>query len=268
MSREARPSYNIGHEGLSNLYTMPTTGGTPKQLTFLDSFNLGGVWSADGQAIAFASTQGGRPQVWTVNAGGGAPRALSSNNLSDSFDLAWAPGAEILYQETGNRNYYLLQPATREERLFVRDSSVGWMFSPVYSPDGRRIAAQWNRRPNRGIWVIDRDDRRETLVYKTAAASTMPIGWSDDGTSIYAVEGTNAKYRGLTSPLGETVTDAKILMVPVNGGKVKTVASLPFEETGSVSMTPDGRVFVFTVYSSRSDVWVVNDFDVPPEPAR
>jgi Tol biopolymer transport system component len=194
------------------------------------------------------------------------PRALSSNDLSDSFDLTWSPGSQILYQQAGNRNYYELDPETRTERPFVKDSSVGWIFSPVYSPDGRKIAVQWNRRPNRGIWIIDINDRHETLVYRTSAASTMPIGWSGDGSAIYAVEGKNSTYRGLTAPLGETLTDAKILMVSLNGRDVKTVAALPFEEIGSVSMTPNGRKFVFPVYSSRSDVWVVDNFDASPEP--
>jgi hypothetical protein len=80
------------------------------------------------------------------------------------------------------------------------------------------------------------------------------------------VEGKNSTYRGLTARLGETVTDAKILMVPLNGGDVQTVAALPFEEFGSVAMTPDGRRFVLTVYSSRSDVWVVDNFDGSPDP--
>jgi Tol biopolymer transport system component len=240
------------------------TGGSPKQLTFLDAFSVGGVWSADAKWIAFASTQGGKRRVWTVNAGGGIPRAVSSSDLSDNLDLAWSPGSQILYQQAGNRNYYELDPETRKERPFVRDSSVGWMFSPVYSPDGRKIAVRWNRPPNRGIWVIDTRDRHETLVYKISAASSMvPIGWSADGRSIYLVEGKPSTGRDLALSLGETLTEAKILMVPVDGGEVTTVASLPFEEIGSVSMTPDGRRFVFTVYSSRSDVWVVDNFDVP-----
>jgi len=62
------------------------------------------------------------------------------------------------------------------------------------------------------------------------------------------------------------MTEAKILIVPVKGGNVRTVTSLPFEEIGSVAMTPDGRRFVVTVYSSRSDVWVADNFDVSPEP--
>jgi hypothetical protein len=89
----------------------------------------------------------------------------------------------------------------------------------------------------------------------------MPVGWGPDGRSIYVVEGKNSTYRGLTAPLGETITDAKILVVPVNGGDVQTVADLPFDEIGGVAMAPDGRRFIVTVYSSRSDVWVVDNFD-------
>jgi Tol biopolymer transport system component len=245
---------------------MPIAGGSPKQLTSLDSFSVGGVWSADGQWIAFASTRGGKPRVWTVHADGGIPRALSSGDLSVSLDLAWSPGARILYQQPGNRNYSELDPQTQEERLVVRDSSVGWMFSQVFSPDGRKIAVFWNRPPNRGIWVIDTEDRNETLVYRTSMVSCTPIGWSADGRAIYAVQGKVSTARDMTLPIGETMTEAKILMVRLDGSDVKTVASLPFGETGTVTMAPDGRRFVFTVYSSRSDVWVVDNFDVSSEP--
>jgi Tol biopolymer transport system component/DNA-binding winged helix-turn-helix (wHTH) protein len=255
--------FNIGHEGLANLYTMPITGGSSKQLTF-DTFSVGGAWSADGQWIAFASTRGGKPGVWTVNAGGGIPRALSSSDLSDSFDVAWSPGPQILYQQAANRNYYELDPQTGKGRPFIRDSSVGWIFSPVYSPDRQKIAVFWNRPPNRGIWVIDTEGH-ETPVYMTSAGFARPVGWSADGSAIYAVAGKTSANRDLTAYLGETVTDAKILMVPLNGGEVRTVAPIPFEEIGAVSMSPDGRRFVFPVYSSRSDVWVVDNFDVSPE---
>ena len=141
--------FNIGHEGRANLHVMPITGGAPKQLTFLDSFNLGGVWSPDGTRIAFASTQGGRPRVWTVDAAGGIPRRLVSSDLSgESFDLTWSPATPILFQQPGNKNYYELDPDTGRERLLLA-SPVGWIFSPLHSPDGQKIAVAWARRPNR-----------------------------------------------------------------------------------------------------------------------
>ena len=116
---------------------MPITGGSPKQLTFLDSFNLEGVWSPDGTRIAFASTQGGRPRVWTVDAAGGIPRPLVSSDLSgESFDLTWSPATPILFQQPGNQNYYELDPDTGRERLVAREP--GWLDF---------LAASFARRP-------------------------------------------------------------------------------------------------------------------------
>ncbi len=257
--------FNVGHEPATNLSTMPITGGVPRQLTFRDSLNLEAVWSADGTRIAFASTEGGQRRVWTVSAGGGEPLALSSSDMSDTFDLTWSPGPRILYQQPGNRDYRELDPVTRSERTLVTNSSVGWIFSPVYSPDGRTIAAQWNRprdRPaNRGIYVIDAKDRRERLVFQTSAGTSgdtvRPIGWSADSRSIYVLEGKFLNLRGLMPPGGETTREARILRVAVPGGAVETVVEFPFEEIGGVSVTPDGRRFVCAVYSSRSDVWLV-----------
>ena len=104
--------FNVGYEGAADLFIMPITGGSPRQLTSLDAFSLTGVWSPDGRRIVFASTRGGTPRVWTIDAGGGAARALSSGDLSDSFDVAWPEASRILYQQAGNRNYYELDPDT------------------------------------------------------------------------------------------------------------------------------------------------------------
>jgi Tol biopolymer transport system component len=243
---------------------MSIDGGPSKPLMPFNAFSLGAVWSPDGTQIAFASTAGGRPRVWVVDVDRGNPQALSSTNMSDFFDLAWAPGSRILYQQSGNRNYYQLDAATRSESLLLSDSSRGWVFSPAYSPDGSRIAVARSGRPPRGIWMIDTRDHRETALYPAASASVMPIAWSADARYIYAIEGNNLNLRGLTPPQGETLTEAKIVRIGIAGDEAKTIVDLPFEEIGGVSMTPDGRRFVVAVYTSRSDVWVVDNFDQSP----
>jgi Tol biopolymer transport system component/DNA-binding winged helix-turn-helix (wHTH) protein len=257
--------FNMGYESHANLYTVPSTGGTPKQLTFFNAFSVDGAWAPDGQSVAFASTEGGRARVWVVNADGSSPRPLSAGDMSEAFDVTWAPGARILYQQTGNRNFYVVDAHSRQERLLIKDSSVGWNAWAEYSPDGKKIAVSWNRRPIPGLWLIESEDSRERLVYSARhpfQSNPLPIGWSPDGRFIIAVDGKRAAYRGVTASFEETVTEAKILRVAVEGGAMETLLPLPFDEVGSIAMFPDGRRFVASVYSSRSDVWVVDNFDV------
>ena len=265
--------FNVGYERRANLYTIPAAGGTPRQLTFFNAFSVDGAWSRDGKAVAFASTEGGKARVWLVNADGSAPRPLSSGEMSESFDITWAPGALILYQEAGNRNFYVIDPQNRQERLLIDDRSVGWNASAEYSPDGKEIAVSWNRRAMRGVWLIDTESSRRTMAYgpvHPTESIPMPIGWSPDGRFIIAVAGKRAAYRGITASFEETLTEAKILRLPRRGAGAEPLVELPFDEVGSVAMFPDGRRFVVTVYSSQSDVWVVDDFDVasPPGSAR
>jgi Tol biopolymer transport system component/DNA-binding winged helix-turn-helix (wHTH) protein len=255
----------IGREPLTNLYTLPMTGGAPTQLTRFTALSLSGVWSPDGGRIAFASTQDGKPRVWMVAAAGGVPEPLSEGDLSESYDLRWSPSGQILYQQAGNRNYYVLDPETRREQLLVPAHSAGWIFAPAYSPDGRSVAVRWNRQ-NPGIWVIDTQTGAQKLVYG-AGSSPMPIGWAADASAIYAVDAKTSRYRGLLLPIGETGTDARILRVSVADGRTEIVASVPFEEIGTIAMTPDARTFLVSVYSSRSDVWIVDEFDAAAQQA-
>ena len=260
--------FNVGHDPRTNLYTLPITGGTPKQITFLDALSVGGAWSADGDRIAFASLQGDRPRVWIMPAAGGSVSPLRTGELSDNLDIAWGPGTRILYQRAGNQNYYELDLASGSRRLLVPDGAPGWLFAPTYSPDGKKIAVMWNRPPTRGIWIIDAVDRRERSIYPTKAASVRPIGWSRDSAWIYVVEGTNGPFRGATSFVGESTTNAKIVRISSRDGAVEPVASLPGDEIGSVTMAPDGRRFIYPVFTSRSDVWVVDDFDIPRQASK
>jgi Tol biopolymer transport system component len=263
--------FTMGYEGRTNLYTIPATGGPPKQLTFLNAFSPAGAWSPDGRFVAFATTEGGKARVWLVSADGTTPRPVSIGDMSDSYDIAWAPGERPLYQQTGNRNFYVMDPRTRRERLLVKDSSVGWMGSVAYSPDGKKIAVSWNRRLGGrytpSLWTVDSDGSAETLIYQPSDPDSGPmiIGWAGDGKSVYAFDGKRAANRGVAVSLGETVTDVRILKVPLNGGTPQTVLSLPFDEIGSITMFPDARRFLCTVYTASSDVWVVEHFDVGRE---
>jgi hypothetical protein len=181
---------------------------------------------------------------------------------ADTLELAWAPGQDILYQQAGNRNFIALAPQTGRERPLIRDTSVGWIFTPIHAPSGTSIAVAWNRRPVQGVWIVDEEDAHERPL--STSGPPALIGWSRNGGSIYVLEGGRPIYRGVMAARGETLTDARLVTLSAHDGALQSRLDLPFDEVGGVSMTPDGSVVVCAVYVSQSDVWIIDRFDPNP----
>ena len=248
----SRLTFSMWKGNRENIYVMPVEGGSAQQVTFLDSQNSCPAWSPDGKVIAFGSNEGGTFHVWKVNAEGGRPYQFVNSRLSNSLFVSWAPGNFILYHRSGNRNFYLLNPTTEEEVPLVEDESAGWMFVSQCSPDGKKVAVSWNRidEPRQSIWVISLENFSQKLVKK---GHFYPLGWTSDGKWLYV------------SPVIQDIL--KITMVNPETGQEKELFTLPFSldkgipDSGSVSVSPDGKHFVFHANKKNSDVWIIENFD-------
>jgi len=240
-----------------NVFKIPIEGGEPIQLTFSDKGSFRPVWSPDGRTIAYFSYEGGEPKLWTMNADGTNPRKYNVSLIGD-FGITWAPGKKILYQRPGNQNFHLLDPETEEETPLVQNDSVGYIFSPEYSPDGKKIAVSWNRLEYgpildpldsdrrgpfaRGLWVISLTDSSQTRV--SDLYMLLPVGWSPDGKSIYAIHYQN-----------------NILMkIPTNGGEPIPLINLS-RQTAEADVSPDGKNIVVSLQETKSDIWIMENFD-------
>lgn len=178
---------------------------------------------------------------------GGRSRPFSDTEVSSDQDISWAPGSDILYLRPGNQNFHLLNPKTEAERPLLANDSLGWVFSPRYSPDGKNVAVSWHHSEGgAGLWLISLEDTSQTLLCK---GSLWPIEWSADG-----------KWICVWNP----VDSEKIFKIPASGGEPKMVVTLPFKgkiDFYELAMTLDGRSVVCAVRESVSDVWLMENFD-------
>jgi|HubBroStandDraft_1064217.scaffolds.fasta_scaffold02173_9 serine/threonine protein kinase/WD40 repeat protein len=232
----------IAYVNRRHIYKIPVEGGTPTQLTFSNATDFSPAWSPDGKRIAFASNEGGAYKVWIEDANGANRRQLARTHFSadDLTRVAWSPGRQILYERPGNRGFNIVDPETEEEQPLVQNESAGWLFSPKYSPDAKKVAVYWNR-ARRGLWVISLVDRSQTFLY---GGKCFPAGWAADGASLYA-------------HCGE-----KMLSISSGGGVPHTV----FTALGDIGLrgaavSADGKQFVYSVAETKSDVWIVDNFD-------
>jgi Tol biopolymer transport system component len=248
-----RIAFSVGQLPQANIFVMPIAGGPMQQLTFLNSYNTNACWSPDGKEIAFGSTKGDKPRVWKISSEGGTPHRYENSELSESFGvrLAWSPGSQILYERPGNRNFYILNSTTEAERPLVPNDSVGWMFCPRYSPDGKSVVVHWNRHDKadkniRGLWLISLEDSSQVRI---SDGLLLPIEWSADGKWIYAWD--------------QSKRPIKILQIPASGGQPKTHATLSFDDiwADGISVTPDGKRIVCAVVETKSDIWLMENFD-------
>lgn len=150
---ELAPDVGILHG--ADLWRIPSTGGTPVQITTNPGYENDAEWSPDGSTIAFSADYAGNWDIWTIPVSGGVATQITFDPEKDQ-DPSWSPdGGSIAFWSlrSGNADIWAI-PATGGTAIQITtDISPDW--SPSWSPDGTKIAFCSGRGSDVNIWVID-----------------------------------------------------------------------------------------------------------------
>jgi dipeptidyl aminopeptidase/acylaminoacyl peptidase len=188
--------------------------------------------SPDGRRVAYRTTTSGSPQLWVVDATGGAPEQLTYGESVTFHE--WSPtGDWIVYgsDRGGNERegYYLISPDGTRERELLASSDAFREFGG-FTRDGRYLTYGTTARNGRDfdIHVIDVATKEDRGVFR-GRMGLYPVSWRPDGGAVI-----------LTEARGEDAND--VYLLDVRSGSVETV----FKPTiashyASFEWTPDGR---------------------------
>lgn len=131
-------SSGVKELGGSIIYTVPITGGTPKQITPKGPSYLHG-WSPDGKDLVFCGSRNNEYDVYKVPAAGGSEiRLTDAKGLDDGPE--YTPNGKYIYfnsNRTGTMQIWRMKPDGSDQEAVTTGDFHDWF--PHISPDGKWI---------------------------------------------------------------------------------------------------------------------------------
>jgi len=127
------------HEGDSRIYVLPSSGGSPRQVTPLAPSYWHG-WSPDGRTLAYCASRNGEFDVYTIPVEGGTERRLTdAKGLDDGPD--YSPDGKFIYfnsERSGLMKIWRMNAdGSAQEQVTSGPEYADWFPHP--SPDGKLL---------------------------------------------------------------------------------------------------------------------------------
>jgi len=195
-------------------------------------------WSPDGKTIAFTSDRTGRYEIWLLDADSANFRQLTFNTQGDTTFPLWSPdGSQIVYRSNlvntvldvnkswAEQKLRRLPPAPDKQNFFAWD----------WSRDGKRLIGNLGgATPFVGVYSFETND------YQKLAEFGESPKWLPDSTRFLF-------YSNDTVYIGDIKTK-----------RVREVFKSEEDEIRSADISAGGEVLYFTIYSSESDIWLLD----------
>jgi TolB protein len=250
-----------GTPSRSELYVVRENGTGLRRLTRNAFGDYSPVWSPDGKRILFASNRDGDDELYVMDANGRNVRQVTRNRRAD-LTPSWSPdGRWIAFASDrarpGEHEIFIMRASGAGARRLVRTANdprrQDAQFSPVWSPDSRRIIfSKTVAEGNPELFVAGVDGRGLKRLTFTAGDAetfgddTMP-DWSRDGRTVVFVS--NRERRS-----------SDVWIMNANGSGQRPIARRPNSDDWHPRYSPDGSRIAFTQLTPNGGqhVWVMN----------
>jgi len=197
---------SIAFAALGDIYVMPATGGTPKNLTHDAAFDTDPAWSPDGNWLVYTSDKaGGLLQLWLRDMRTGTERQITHTPTQPISPTFSPDGTRIAYLDVDGMwrrsSIAVLDVATG--KITKIHDSIFAPGAPTWSPDGKRVvvtmvspySAKYREGTNQILSISSAgpatasDDKWYAPVPNLSIDSRGWNGpvWSPDGTRMLAV---------------------------------------------------------------------------------
>jgi Tol biopolymer transport system component len=257
-------------DGQGDIYAMNADGTEQTRLTVNPASDYEPVWSPDGTSILFRTYRVGIDEIYVMNADGSGQTNVTENPALD-IHPAWSPdGSKILFVSTRNDPYYASCDYWCYEIYTMNLDGSGVTrltynsdvdFSPVWSPDGSKIAFMSNRASGYyDVFVMNADGSSVTNLTNSLGGDADP-DWSPDGSKIafrtdrdgdWEVYVMNADGSGVTRLTNSPGWDSAPAWSP-DGSKIAFESGRD-GDSGVYVMNSDGSQQTRLTYSAGGDI--------------
>ncbi|WP_407352172.1 prolyl oligopeptidase family serine peptidase [Luteimonas sp. R10] len=261
----------------------------------------GAVWSKDGQAIVYLSTQGGALNFWRQALDGSeAEQASDFPGAKSAFRLA-PDGQHVVYQaDVGGRaihDLYLVGLEPDAEPVNLTSTPDVNELHPLFSSDGRWLAfsAREATGSNDNLSVMDRrsGERRQLTHESVSGVHWAPVAFSADGGTlianrydysmefgeVFSVDPETGRMTRLTASdtyasASDVTPDGTRVAIAMDAGEgVRNAAVLDIQDGDSVllmpseweqkttDISPDGRNLLFVTNENGREVVHLYDLE-------
>ncbi|HEX4745555.1 MAG TPA: S9 family peptidase [Gaiellaceae bacterium] len=208
----AQIAYSTDASGQFNLWTQPSQGGWPTQLTTFEDRAVRWIrWLPGGDILFFADTGGNEKyQLYRIGGRGGWPERITKHD-----DVQYTPGEVSpdgrLCSFSGNErsrtdmDVMVYDTTTGETRVAL--AGEGWFNAGQWSPDGRAMAVtQLVSNTDQHVHVLDvKKGTYEDLTPHEGEEKNFAVGFRRDGSGVYVVTDRGGSHTWL----GQVPLDAR-----------------------------------------------------------